>query len=104
MAEGIAEQVKYRPKSLRAGIGSDSMYTIIDTFDDFMRCWETAQRRPIAKQIRLWRASYMARFPELLDKQLRNYEDEGFDWRRIARDRVFPHLRERLPLMQEAQD
>ncbi len=41
----------------------------------------------------------MAQWPELLEKLKRNYSDDGVDWRRVARTRIFPHLAGRLPRM-----
>ena len=41
----------------------------------------------------------MAPWPELLQKQQEEHAREGFDWRTIARDQVFPHLEDRLPRM-----
>jgi hypothetical protein len=43
----------------------------------------------------------MAPGPELLEKQKKDYSGEGEDWKRIARTRIFPYLRERLPLMRQ---
>jgi hypothetical protein len=46
----------------------------------------------------------MAQWPELLEKQLESYASEGVDWRRIARERVFPFLKDRLPAMKTAHE
>ncbi|MFH1231062.1 MAG: hypothetical protein V1709_06140 [Planctomycetota bacterium] len=75
---------------------------VIDTFTDFMSYWSQARSKNIEGQIKLWRTSYMAKYPELLKKQLRNYESIGLNWRDIAREKVFPKLPEFLPRMQEA--
>jgi len=39
----------------------------------------------------------MAPWPELLEKQKRNYAQQGLDWKRVARTRIFPQLPERWP-------
>lgn len=47
-------------------------------------------------------AFHRARFPELYAKQVQDYDDQGEDWRAVARARVFPTLLGRLPGMEEA--
>jgi hypothetical protein len=71
--------------------------SVIDTFPAFERYWARARFEPIGVQIERWESEYMAQWPELLEKQKRNYAEEGMDWRRIARTRIFPRLPERLP-------
>jgi len=44
----------------------------------------------------------MSRWPELLAKQQEDYTGQNFDWRQIAREKVFPFLDERLPAMKRA--
>ena len=77
---------------------------ILDTWDDFLRFWAAAASLPPPAQADLWRADYMARYPELLRKQVDDYTSQGVDWRDIAADRIFPRLPERLPRMQAARD
>jgi hypothetical protein len=72
---------------------------VLDTFPAFERYWQTVRSKPIDVQIDRWENEYMAGWPELLDKQKRAYSEEGADWKRIARTRIFPHLPERLPRM-----
>jgi hypothetical protein len=77
---------------------------IIDTYEDFRIYWSSANSASVDQQIKLWQNSYMVKYPELLEKQIQNYEDEGLDWREVAKERVFPKLAELLPLMQEARE
>ncbi len=77
---------------------------IVDTYEDFLIYWSSATSAPLDQQIELWQTSYMAKYPQLLEKQIRNYADEGLDWREVARERVFPKLAERFPLMREARE
>ncbi len=79
-------------------------YRILDTWDDFLRFWARCCSLPVAEQAERWRADYMARYPELLRKQVEDYEAQGADWKAIAAERILPYLPERLPLMQEARD
>ena len=67
-------------------------YSIIDTFDRFLSYWASARERPVIRRIELWKTSYMAAYPELWEKQIREYQDEGLDWREIAAKKVFPKL------------
>lgn len=79
-------------------------YRILDTWDDFVRFWRAAADLPLPAQVDFWRAAYMARYPELLRKQVEDYESQGVDWQQVAAERIFPCLPERLPLMQAARD
>jgi hypothetical protein len=75
---------------------------IIDTFPEFLTWWHHAEHHPIDEQIESWVRKYMEPWPELLSKQLDDYESHDTNWRRIARDKIFPHLEEHIPIMQEA--
>lgn len=77
---------------------------IVDTYDDFLVYWSSINLAPLDQQIELWQTSYMAKYPELLEKQIQSYEDEGLDWRKVAKERVFPKLAERLLLIREARE
>ncbi len=79
--------------------GSVQRPQVLDTFPAFERYWRAVRSKPIEVQIDRWEYEYMAAWPELLEKQQRNYSEEGVDWKRIARTRIFPHLPERLALM-----
>lgn len=75
---------------------------IVDTFPAFLSFWEKAKDQSIDAQIAGWADSYLAKWPELLNKQIQNYSEQGYDWHMIARERVVPFWRERLPLMRRA--
>ena len=77
---------------------------IIDTYEDFAAYWSVANSKTLKQQITLWQTRYMAKYPELLEKQTRSYQREGFDWRDVAREYVFPKMKETFPLMQEARE
>jgi hypothetical protein len=80
------------------------MWKVIDTFEDFLNYWEDACSKNPMKQIELWKNSYMAKYPELLEIQIKNYENQGIDWREIAEKKVFPKIEKNLPLMIEARE
>lgn len=75
---------------------------IINTFPEFLAFWEKAKTKPVDMQIKLWESAYMSQWPELLEKQQKDYSSEGLDWKQIAREKIFPFLEERLPAMSEA--
>lgn len=78
-----------------------TMWEIVDTFDEFLRYWDSACSEDLVHQVERWRSSYMAAYPELLQKQIDSYEGYNLDWREVAREKVFPRLAEYLPLMRE---
>jgi hypothetical protein len=78
------------------------METILDTFPAFLAYWKEFRNRNQEDQIDGWRYIYMADWPELLNKQIDEYESEGVRWRDIAGKNVFPELEQRFPDMQTA--
>lgn len=79
-----------------------STCTIIDTYSAFIEFWAGVCTAPVEQQIARWATKYMAKWPELLRKQVQDYECEGLDWRQVAAEKIFPFLAERLPDMQLA--
>lgn len=76
---------------------------ILDTYQDFLAYWMRARFKNLNEQTRLWQTSYMKKYPELLSKQVQNYEEENIDWQDIAK-KVFPKLPQRFQLMRKARD
>jgi len=64
----------------------------------------TVRDTPLHRQVEAWFTEYVAPWPELAEKQRSNYAKMGIDWRQIARERVFPHLGERLAGMTQGQE
>ena len=79
-----------------------STYTLIDTFPEFELFWERAQHLSLDDQISAWANNYMSSWPELLQIQIENYEDDGYQWQAIAREHVFPDLDARYRRMETA--
>ena len=75
---------------------------INDTYSDFLSYWREARELPIERKLEKWRSKYMADYPTLLNKQIEDYENKGFDWQQNAKNKVFPYLEERLPEMTRA--
>jgi hypothetical protein len=77
-------------------------FEIIDTFPAFQAYWVKARTKPVEEQIERWATEYMSGWPELLDKQIEDYAEQNIDWKEIARQRIFPDLKDRLPAMRKA--
>jgi hypothetical protein len=77
---------------------------ILDTYDAFEAFWRNAKAFPVRQQLDAWAAQYLAMWPDLLEELTSDYAEQGLDWRRVAAERVFPHLPERLARMAEARD
>lgn len=77
---------------------------IIDTFPDFLTYWHQAQHQPMPAQIEAWAEQYMHKWPELRQKQIDCYVEEGDNWRDVAREYIFPHLTDYFPAMHTAHD
>lgn len=77
---------------------------LVDTFPAFLSFWKNMRSRDIREQIAGWRSVYLSEWPELFQKQIQCYAEEGEDWELIAQERIFPALPERLPRMQTARD
>ncbi|NIO37161.1 hypothetical protein GTO27_05595 [Candidatus Bathyarchaeota archaeon] len=76
-------------------------FKILDTFPDFLAYWTQARSKSVNEQIRAWQKSYMGKYPELMDKQIKSYEKENEDWLRIA-EKILPSLPDRVHLMRKA--
>lgn len=76
-------------------------HSILDTFPAFNQFWQRARSLPIDQAIESWRGDYLRPWPELRRKQIANYREDGVDWRRVARTRIFPSFDERLPRMRK---
>jgi hypothetical protein len=75
---------------------------VLDAFPAFLTYWAEVHSRSLDEQVEAWAGEYLAPWPELLAKQVDDYASQGLDWRQIAREKVFPYLNQRLPVMQEA--
>lgn len=75
---------------------------IKDTYPDFLSYWIEVGELPVEQKLEKWRSEYMEKYPSLLRKQIEDYENKGFDWKQDAKNKIFPHLQERLPTMTKA--
>jgi hypothetical protein len=77
---------------------------LTDIFPAFLSYWTGVQGLPLDEQISRWANEYLSPWPDLLAQQVEDYASQQVDWRQIAREKVFPHLSERLPAMRQAHD
>src|SRR5512138_3363677 len=98
-----------RSWSMVHGLSSDRVeeqlmqpFEIVDTFPAFEAYWAKVQSEPVEAQIECWAQEYMSGWPGLLDKQIEDYAGQSLDWQAVARERVFPELKHRLPAMRRA--
>jgi len=77
-------------------------YVIHDLFSQFLNFWNGVKSKTIDEQIDLWNQEYLKKDHDLLLKMKTNYEEEGYDWRKIAREKIFPFISERLTLMKKS--
>lgn len=80
-----------------------AQYKILCTFNDFELYWTVASQKNVRQKLQLWQSIYMSKYPELLKKQIKSYEEEGLNWQKIAMEKVFPTLDKHFPFMQKAQ-
>jgi hypothetical protein len=67
-------------------------WKIFDTFDDFKEIWPLMKNTDIENQIEIWVTKYMHKWPDLLKMQIESYQNDGEDWKKIAKEHVFPKL------------
>jgi hypothetical protein len=77
---------------------------IIDTYPSFIEFWDRVRDLPIDTQIEAWHSEYMSQWPELLEKQITEYKNDGLDWKVIAKERIFPLIPGYLDKFKQARD
>jgi len=77
-------------------------FPLVDAADGFLRVLRSLSDPTPAEILAAWERFYGDCFPELLVKQTQDYAAAGEDWREVAISRVFPPLRDRLEMMEEA--
>ena len=89
----------------REGCKKDKLflYRICDLYPSFQVCWDELSKKALGEKLELWQR-YLSRCPGLWEKQVSCYTDEGLDWRTIAKERVLPHLAEKLSVMEKARE
>jgi hypothetical protein len=92
------------PSLVRQPRPGNSGFEILDTFPEFVKYQTIWQSGNIDKQISTWKKFYLSIWPDILKMQLACYEEDGEDWERIARGRIFPELAGRHQKMQTAHD
>ena len=77
---------------------------IIDTFPAFLTFWKKYHSQSIEEQIDGWANTYLSPWKELFQKQVDDYASDGYDWRQIGRERIFPRIEEHLQDMTTARN
>jgi hypothetical protein len=75
---------------------------IIDTYPSFVRAVRAGKPATIDEWLSCWAEKYIPQWPALHEMVVRDYADQGDDWRQIARERVFPGMNDRLPAIESA--
>jgi hypothetical protein len=71
---------------------SVSELNILDTFPEFEMYWRKYKDVTIETQIEAWASEYMQSWPHLFAKLTKQYKSEGEEWKKVAKERVFPYL------------
>ena len=79
-------------------------WKIFDTFDDFEEIWPLMENADIENQIEIWKTKYMEKWPDLLKKQIESYQNDGEDWKKIAKEHVFPKFKESVLYMKSVRN
>lgn len=65
------------------------MINIINTFEDFKKCFANNLDLSTEEKIKLLEECYISKYPELEHRCKSDYEDNGYHWRDIAENMVF---------------
>ena len=79
-------------------------WKIFDTFEDFEEIWPLMEYTDIENQIEIWKTKYMEKWPDLLKMQIKSYQNDGEDWKKIAIEHVFPKLIESVQYMKSVRN
>lgn len=74
-------------------------YQIIDAFNLFEQFWSKNQNLSIQEQIKKYSSVFQENFPYLWQKQVECYAEDGFDWKEVAQNHVFPKYPDSYPSM-----
>lgn len=80
----------------------DTNSLIVDTYPSFLRAIGADKPVTVNQWITCWAEHYMPQWPTLHEMVVNDYVAEGEDWRRIAREMVFPEMNDKLPAIQYA--
>jgi hypothetical protein len=70
---------------------------IVDTYPSFLRAIQIEKPVSLEDWLSCWAERYMPHWPGLHQMVLKDYADQGDDWRQIAREHVFPGMNDKLP-------
>lgn len=70
------------------------MIKIIDTFKEYKNIIEDNLNRAVEDKLSLWEEYYHSNYEEIEKKCKGDYEEEGYDWKKIALTKVFNRVEE----------
>jgi len=76
----------------------------VDTFPFFQSLFHNLSALTIDEKISLWHKKYISKFPELKEKVISEYEINGYDWEKIAKEMVFHRVEEDFSKMVKAHE
>ncbi len=76
--------------------------TIVDTYSSFLRVIRAEKPISIEQWLACWEDHYMIHWPSLGEMVVKDYAEQGEDWRQVARERVFPGMNDKLPAIESA--
>jgi hypothetical protein len=77
-------------------------YNLIDTFPNFIKFWKDKLFIDTNSQVDFWESFYKNEDEEIFKKVIKNYSDEGIEWKDIAKKMIFPINSEKIIRMNEA--
>ncbi|MGC8514564.1 MAG: hypothetical protein ACP5OC_00320 [Thermoplasmata archaeon] len=75
---------------------------IIDTFPNFIRFWMDKLASSPDIQVELWESFYSNEDEEVFKKVIKNYSDDGVEWKEVAKKMIFPINSEKINRMNGA--
>lgn len=78
------------------------MFEVINTFPKFKSVFQDNLEKTVDEKIKIWLENYINYYPELKQKCINDYENNGYNWNDIARDMVFNRTAKDFIKMNEA--
>jgi predicted SprT family Zn-dependent metalloprotease len=75
---------------------------LIDTYPAFVAAVQEQKPVSIEQWLSCWAEHYMAHWPVLHQMVVKDYGDQGEDWRQVARQMIFPGMNDKLPAIEGA--
>ncbi len=80
------------------------MINVIDVYDSYRQVIADNMNKSCDEKINVWQDFHQKNYPELLGKCTNYYEEDGYNWMKVARESVFPRRKEDYPYMEKAHE